>query len=340
MTGRAPPGSDAGMGSLPQFPLLGLRILLAEDDYLIADDVARMLERRGADVVGPVSTVADASRLAVSAALDGAVLDVNLRGDMVWPVADMLRARHVPTVFLTGYGVASCPDRYGDLPWLSKPILMSELVASLSRGIPLAERQSRADSGTRLHAAPYRPAITPTERIAMDGDAHGDQIHEIYHTGLRNMHALEMTAIELCERQVERLETYPEMKARLQQHHKESQVQAHRLEGILARHQTSSSTLKNTVTSVMGNVAAALHAPAPDEVLKNTFANFAFEHEEIAAYTSLIAMAETVGDQQSLPLLKQSLGEEQSMADFIKGQIVPTTKRFLELTRAGKKAGV
>jgi len=123
------------MGSVAQFPLLGLRILLAEDDYLIAEDVARMLERRGADVVGPVSTVADASRLAVSAALDGAVLDVNLRGDMVWPVADMLRARHVPTVFLTGYGVASCPDRYGDLPWLSKPIMMSELVSSLSRGI-------------------------------------------------------------------------------------------------------------------------------------------------------------------------------------------------------------
>src|SRR3954451_10803063 len=97
------------------------------------------------------------------------------------------------------------------------------------------------------------------------------------------------------------------------------------LEGILARHETSSSTLKSTVTAAMGNVAAALHAPAPDEILKNTFANFALEHEEIAAYTSLIAMAETVGDQQSIPLLKQSLAEEQAMADWIKGQIVPTT---------------
>lgn len=175
----------------------------------------------------------------------------------------------------------------------------------------------------------------------MDGDSGGDHVHEIYHTGLRNMHALEMTAIELTERQAERLEHYPEMKARLQQHHRESQEQARRLEGILARHETSSSSLKNTVTTVMGNVAAALHAPASDEILKNTFANFAFEHEEIAAYTSLIAMAETVGDQQSIPLLKQSLGEEQAMAAWIKGQIVPTTMRFLELTREGKKkAGV
>ncbi len=174
----------------------------------------------------------------------------------------------------------------------------------------------------------------------MDGDAHGDHVHEIYHTGLRNMHALEMTAIELTERQVERLEHYPEMKAKLQQHHGESQRQAQRLESILARHGTTSSALKNTVTAVMGNVAAALHAPASDEILKNTFANFAFEHQEIAAYTSLIAMAEVVGDTASIPVLQQSLGEEQAMADWIKGQIAPTTRRFLDLTRAGAKAGV
>jgi ferritin-like metal-binding protein YciE len=90
----------------------------------------------------------------------------------------------------------------------------------------------------------------------------------------------------------------------------------------------------------MGNVAAALHAPATDEVLKNTFANFAFEHQEIAAYTSLIAMAEAVGDTQAVPLLRQSLGEEQAMADWIEKQIVPTTTRFIELTRAGQRAGV
>ena len=130
----------------------------------------------------------------------------------------------------------------------------------------------------------------------MDGDANGDKLHEIYHTGLRNMHALEMTAIELTERQIERLENYPETAARLRQHHAESQQQAKRIEDILARHDTNSSSLKNTVTAVMGNVAAALHAPASDEILKNTFANFAFEHQEIAAYTSLIAMAEKIGD--------------------------------------------
>ena len=95
----------------------------------------------------------------------------------------------------------------------------------------------------------------------MDGDAQGNELHELYHTGLRNMHALEMTAIELTQRQTERLESYPEMKAKLQEHHAESEEQARRLEDILNRHSTSTSGVKNTVTAVMGNVAAALHAP-------------------------------------------------------------------------------
>ena len=173
----------------------------------------------------------------------------------------------------------------------------------------------------------------------MDGDAHGNKTHELYHTGLRNLHALEQTAIELTERQVERLENYPEMKARLQQHHTESQEQASRLESILQRHGTTPSTAKSAVSSVMGNVAAALHAPAPDEILKNTFANYAFEHQEIAAYTSLIAMAEQVGDTAAVPLLKQSLAEETAMANFIGEAIVPTTQKYMALAQAGQTAG-
>ena len=171
-------------------------------------------------------------------------------------------------------------------------------------------------------------------------DAHGSRMHEHYHTGLRNLHALEMTAIELTQRQVERLEHYPEMAAKLRQHHQESQAQAQRLDAILARHGTSASSMKNTVASAMGNVAAALHVPPSDEVLKNTFANFAFEHQEIAAYTSLIAMAEMIGDVDSLAPLRQSLAEEQAMAQFIESQIVPTTKRFMQLAEAGERASV
>ena len=172
----------------------------------------------------------------------------------------------------------------------------------------------------------------------MDTGTHENHVLDAYHTGLRDMHALEMTAIELTSRQVERLQHYPEMKARLEQHHGESEEQARRLDRIMEEKATSSSAVKNTVSTVMGNVAAALHAPATDEILKNTFANFAFEHQEIAAYTSLIAMAEVIGDTAAIPLLQQSLAEEQAMAEWIARQIVPTTQRFLALTREGKIA--
>ena len=174
----------------------------------------------------------------------------------------------------------------------------------------------------------------------MASDAHGDPVHEVYHTGLRNMHTLEVNAIELTQRQLERLESYPEMAAQLRQHNVESEAQAQRLTAILERHGTSASAAKNAVSAVVGNVAAALHAPASDEVLKNTFANFAFEHQEIAGYTSLIAMAEKLGDTASVPLLRQSLSEEQRMADWIGAHIVSTTQRFMELTAAGQKAGI
>ena len=107
----------------------------------------------------------------------------------------------------------------------------------------------------------------------------------------------------------------------------------------MQRHGTGPSAAKNTVSSVIGNVAAALHAPASDEVLKNTFANYAFEHQEIASYTSLIAMAEALGDTASVGPLRTSLAEEQAMAEFVGSNIVPTTQRFLQLVQAGTKSG-
>ncbi len=174
----------------------------------------------------------------------------------------------------------------------------------------------------------------------MDGDSQGDPAHDIYHAGLRNQHAVETSAIELCRRQVERLEHYPEMTARLRQHVTESEAQVRRLDRILERHGSSPSAVKAGLASLTGNLAAALHAPAPDEILKNTLDNYAFEHFEIAAYTSLIAMAQAVGDTESVAPLRQSLAEEQAMAEFIGAQTVPTTERYLALARGGTKAGV
>jgi CheY-like chemotaxis protein len=84
--------------------LSGWRVLLVEDEFLIAEDLASVLSAAGATVVGPAYTVAGALSLIESGdALDGAVLDVNLKGEAVFPVADALLSRSIPFVFTTGY---------------------------------------------------------------------------------------------------------------------------------------------------------------------------------------------------------------------------------------------
>jgi ferritin-like metal-binding protein YciE len=97
-------------------------------------------------------------------------------------------------------------------------------------------------------------------------------LRTIYETGLRNQHAVENQAIGLLERQVGRLENYPEMASRMGDHITESKEQASRLEELLAVLDTSRSTVKDTMMSIVGNLAALMHAPAPDEIIKNTFA--------------------------------------------------------------------
>ena len=165
-------------------------------------------------------------------------------------------------------------------------------------------------------------------------------MRELYLQGLRNAHALETQAVEIMQRQVDRLENYPEMKAGLQRHIQESEEQRQRVDQILQRHGTSASSLKDAVTGLMGNLAAIGHAMTTDEVVKNSFANYAFEHFEKAAYISLITMAEAVGDQQAIPLLRQNLEQEIAFGNFCGDQIAPTTERYMQLSAAGQTAKV
>jgi DNA-binding response OmpR family regulator len=103
--------------------LKGRRILVAEDEYLIADDLRTALTAAGAEVVGPYPTVSDTLKsLECDTGIDAAVLDVNLRGDMIFPVADLLRTRGVPFIFATGYDQWSLPDRFSDAVRLEKPL--------------------------------------------------------------------------------------------------------------------------------------------------------------------------------------------------------------------------
>ena len=133
-----------------------------------------------------------------------------------------------------------------------------------------------------------------------------DATLELYTTGLRNAHALEQQATQLIQRQLERLERYPEVSQKLQQHLRETEQQIGRLEELMHGMGTDRSVIKDWVTSIMGNLAAIGHTIMPDEILKNHFANHAFENFEIASYTSLITMAEATGNAGHVSALRQS----------------------------------
>jgi ferritin-like metal-binding protein YciE len=165
-----------------------------------------------------------------------------------------------------------------------------------------------------------------------------DEPRMFYITGLHNAHAMETQAIQLLTRQVERLENYPEMEARMRAHLEESKAQRTRLEEVLASHSEEASALKEAVLGLGGNLAALAHTAASDEVIKNTLANFAFEHFEIAAYKSLMAMAEVLGDAAGIAAVQASLAEEEQMAAWINDHIGPTTTTFLQRIMAGVPA--
>jgi ferritin-like metal-binding protein YciE len=147
-----------------------------------------------------------------------------------------------------------------------------------------------------------------------------DTARDLLVVGLRNAHAMESQAQELMERQIERTDEYPEVQSRLRQHLEETKQQIARLEDCLRLCDESESTLKDTATSLMGNVQAMMNAMAGDEILKNTFANSAFEHFEIAAYKSMLAMCERAGVDISAPL-QQSLREEEAMAQWVDSHV-------------------
>lgn len=118
-----------GAGSLS-----GLRVLIVEDIWLVADDLAATLEDWGVEVVGPAAKLEEGMLHAQEAKLDGALLDVNLGGDVTSvPIAAALRDRGVPFVFLSGYdSLSALPGEFAERPKLSKPIEPRTLAGAMA----------------------------------------------------------------------------------------------------------------------------------------------------------------------------------------------------------------
>jgi CheY-like chemotaxis protein len=127
-------------------PFPGRRVFLVEDEMFVAWLLEDMLADLGCEVVGPASSVNQALAMIDAEAIDAAVLDVNLNGQMSYPIADALAARGVPFVLSTGYDKDTLRDDYRTFPVLQKPIRRSELSETLA--ILLTPKEPSVESTT------------------------------------------------------------------------------------------------------------------------------------------------------------------------------------------------
>lgn len=128
--------------------LHGLRILVVEDEALVLMEIEDMLRELGCEIVGPVSTVATALAAIGENELDGALLDMNLRGEHILPAAEKLLARGVPFLLVTGY--ASCSGNaptLKDAPRLTKPFSLQSLGAAMTEQFARHKQKVRGPVG-------------------------------------------------------------------------------------------------------------------------------------------------------------------------------------------------
>lgn len=115
--------------------LAGKRILVVEDEYFIASDLRRALQKAGAVPVGPVGDLAAGLSLVDRQPIDAALLDINLEEATSYRIADRLDAQSTPYVFLTGYDGPALPRPYRHAPRVSKPYAVDQVLGALERAV-------------------------------------------------------------------------------------------------------------------------------------------------------------------------------------------------------------
>ncbi len=121
--------------------LSALRILIVEDEYYLAADLAHALRQEGAEVLGPIGTLDEAARVVERERFDCAILDINLRGDMAFPLADRLEQTGIPFIIATGYNSSSLPERFSAVRRVEKPFNPAEVIAAIPGIMPAARTE-------------------------------------------------------------------------------------------------------------------------------------------------------------------------------------------------------
>ncbi|AZE88766.1 MULTISPECIES: ferritin-like domain-containing protein [Pseudomonas fluorescens group] len=151
---------------------------------------------------------------------------------------------------------------------------------------------------------------------------------------LRDAHAMEQQAEKMLRAQSERLEHYPKLKARIDEHIQETLGQQALIDECLSRLGGSSSTLKDIGGKLMAFGQAVGGSLMSDEVIKGAMAGYVFENMEVASYTVLIAAAQAAGDAETQAACEKILPQEIAMAQWLLEHLPELTQAFLERSAA------
>jgi len=147
---------------------------------------------------------------------------------------------------------------------------------------------------------------------------------------LRDAHAMEQQAEKMLKAQSERLEHYPQLKARIDEHIQETLGQQQVLDQCLKRYDESSSTIKDLAGKLMAFGQAVGGMTMSDEVVKGAMSGYVFENIEVAMYTVLIAAAKAAGDSETQAACEKILPQEEAMAQWLKDHLPEITQAFIE----------
>ena len=157
---------------------------------------------------------------------------------------------------------------------------------------------------------------------------------------LRDAHAMEVQASTMLSQQARRIQNYPALKSRIEQHIEETEQQAKLVEGCIKRLGGNVSATKDMAGSGTAMMQAMGGMFAGDEVIKGAMAGYTFEHFEIASYRALIAAADAAGDEETSRVCQQILQQEESMGAWLADHLPEVTQEFLRREASGAQAKI
>ncbi|MBP3983405.1 ferritin-like domain-containing protein [Pseudoxanthomonas helianthi] len=155
---------------------------------------------------------------------------------------------------------------------------------------------------------------------------------------LRQAYVMEREAEAMLSVQVRRIDHYPILARRLQQHLYETQEQARKLEACLARHGASVPSVKGATASFMAAMHAACNTLVSDEVMRDVVVDYAFEHMEVAIYETLVVAAEAAEDLETRAVCLEIFEQERTMASWLVEHLESTARQFLDMEQSEVEA--